>query len=128
MEYIPVRLQVPLYGMTVRTPVDGRTTAVLENLTDDGFSEERLLSVLRAIREAGIRNVVVDIPKLPKGIPPSLLALPVLEGLTAGLGLNVRYIVQNPNDIGPGDDSFRRWVSPRIHGTLDEAVYKFILN
>ena len=120
MEYKPMELQSPLYGLAVRHPIGQEATAVLENLTDD-YDIENLRPVLDEMKQAGVRNVVLDLSQFPATSRRQWLAF--LDGAVAmASDFETRYTGITADEAGAGEPSFREYIAPKIAKCLDVAV------
>ena len=123
MEYKPMKLQSPLYGLAIRHPVGQESTAVLENLTDD-YKIDYLRPVLDEMKQTGVRNVVLDLSQFPATSRRQWLAF--LDGAIAmASDFETRYTGITADEAGAGEPSFRDYIAPKIAESLDVAVQSF---
>ena len=110
MDYKPMELNSPLFGLVVRNPVGQEATAVLENLTDS-YGTGNFMHILDEIKRLGVRNVILDLSQFP--VISGLRLLIFLDNiLTKAHGFETRYI-GTYNGI------------PLFTGSLDAAVESF---
>jgi|GEM_PF-5310022 len=123
MEYKPMGLQSPLYGLAIRNPVGQEATAVLENLTAE-YDINNLRPILDEMRRTGVKYIVLDFSQFPATSRGQWL--PFLDGAIAmGSGFETRYTGITVDEAGSGEPSFRDYIAPKIAGSLDEAVGGF---
>lgn len=116
-------LQSPLYDLVVKNPAGQEATAVLENLTE-AYEFDNLRPILDEMRKTGVRNVVLDLSQFSATVRGQWLAF--LDGAVAmGSGFETRYTGITVDEAGSGEPSFRDYISPKIAGSLDEAVESF---
>ncbi len=121
MEYVPLSLQSPLYGLTVTHPVGQEATAILEGLSEE-YDIDRLRPILDEIKEAGVQNVVVDLSRYSSTHRNLWLAF--LNGALEMIDFQSRYFGIRLDEVSRGEPepSFRRYITPKIAESLDAAV------
>ena len=120
MEYESIKLQGSLYGLAVRQPIGQGSTAVVENLTA-AYSIEQLRPIFGEMKQAGVRNVVLDLSQFP--VDSRRVWLAYMEGcFVRGFDFNTRYIGITVDEVAAAEKSFRDIITPKIAVSLDAAV------
>src|SRR3989344_6228911 len=123
MKYNDIKLNALLRGITVKSPEGRSETAVIENLTQE-YRIDDLKPALYGLKKAGVRNIIIDLSKF---LPQTRRAwLAFLDGMVSiGSGFNTRYVGTTIDEASTGEASFRKYISPKIASSLEEAVKSF---
>ena len=123
MNYTPIPLVAPLYGISVNKPVDRPDIAVVQGLTQHYDVARNLRPVMGELKQSGVENAVIDLSDFPEGFKGSWLML--LDDILVKAGHNTRYIGIEQEEAGRSDPLTKRDTSKKIAGSLDTAVESF---